>query len=181
MTMRSLAGSFLISRPELSDPNFDGTLTLILEHDEEGALGVVVNRPSAIAISEVYPEWAGVVNEPAVLFDGGPVETDSLIALGWGANLAGDLPLGIASVDLEAQVPLVVADGLERLRIFAGYAGWGGGQLEGELANGAWWTVPCLVEDLFRPDPEGIWPTVLRRNGGEMAWFAHYPQDPSLN
>ncbi len=179
--MRSLAGSLLVSRPELADPNFDGTLTLILEHDEEGAIGVVVNRPSHVEITDAYPEWANVADLPSVLFEGGPVETDSLIALGWGERLDGDLPMGLTSIDLEQQVPLVIAEGLERLRIFAGYAGWGGGQLEGELANGAWWVVPCIVEDLFRPDPEGIWATVLRRSGGELAWFAHYPKDPSLN
>ncbi|MEZ5377625.1 MAG: YqgE/AlgH family protein [Acidimicrobiales bacterium] len=179
--MRSLAGSFLISRPELADPNFDGTLTLILEHDEDGALGVVINRPTEVLVAEAYPGWDSVAEAPAVIFQGGPVETDSLIALGWGERMDGDLPLGLTSVDLEEQVPLVVADGLEKLRIFAGYAGWGGGQLEGELANGAWWVVPCLRDDVFLADPERLWAMVLRRNGGEMAWFAHYPKDPSLN
>lgn len=179
--MRSLAGSFLISRPELADPNFDGTLTLILEHDEDGALGVVINRPTEVSVADAYPEWANVADEPPMIFQGGPVETDSLIALGWGQRLEGELPLGLASIDLEEQVPLVVAEGLERLRIFAGYAGWGGGQLEGELANGAWWVVPCLLDDVFLVDPDRLWAIVLRRNGGEMAWFAHYPKDPSVN
>ncbi len=179
--MQSLAGSFLISRPEQADPNFDGTLTLLLEHNEEGALGVVVNRPTSLPVAEPFPTWADAVTEPPVIFEGGPVEQDSLISLGWGQRAAGDLVLGLHSVDLNEQVPLVKAAGIERVRIFAGYAGWGGGQLEGELANGAWWVVPAIVDDVFRPDPANAWATVLRRSGGELAWYAHFPTDPSLN
>lgn len=179
--MVSFAGSFLISRPELIDPNFDGSLTLVLEHNEDGAVGVIVNRPTTVKVADVFPEWADVVAEPALLFEGGPVETDSLIALGWGPHGESDLPLGLVGIDLEEQVPLVLAQGIERVRLFSGYAGWGVGQLEGELANGAWWVVPCELDDLFRSDPAEIWPSVLRRNGGELAWFAHYPTDHTLN
>lgn len=179
--MHSLAGCFLVSRPELADPNFDGTLTLLLEHDEHGALGVIVNRPSDLAVVDAFPDWVDVVDAPAVIFDGGPVEQDGIIALGWGPQLAGELALGLESVDLGEQVPLVVATGVERLRIFGGYAGWAGGQLEGELATGAWWVVQATVDDLFRPDPENTWARVLRRNGGELAWYAHLPTDASMN
>ncbi len=179
--MHSLAGSILVSRPELADPNFDGTLTLLLEHNEDGALGVIINRPSDLSVADAFPDWADVVAEPSAIFAGGPVERDGVIALGWGASLAGELALGLASVDLSEQVPLARAAGLERLRIFAGYAGWAAGQLEGELATGAWWVVAATTDDVFRPDPENIWSSVLRRSGGELAWYAHLPTDASLN
>lgn len=179
--MPSLAGSLLVSRPEMADPNFDGTLTLLLEHDAEGAIGVIVNRPGPVPVADTFPDWVELSGSPPVIFSGGPVEQDGLVALGWGPDLVGDLGLGLISVDLSEQVPFVMASGVDRVRLFAGYAGWGGGQLEGELANGAWWVVPGAIDDVFCVEPTRLWSTVLRRNGGELAWYAHFPRDPSLN
>jgi putative transcriptional regulator len=179
--MHSLAGSLLVSRPESADPNFGGTLTLLLEHSTEGALGVIINRPTDLLVADTLPEWSDLVDPPGCIFSGGPVETDGLIALGWGHAMPGQLALGLASIDLTEQVPLALATGVERVRIFAGYAGWAGGQLEGEMATGAWWVVPANVDDVYGSDPENLWARVLRRNGGEMAWYAHVPPDPSLN
>ena len=176
----SLVGQLLVSRPDLHDPNFDGTITLLLEHNEAGALGIILNRPSDLDVDDPFPGWSGVATEPAVIFAGGPVERDGLIALGRGPE-AGELPLGLHSVDLEAQPELVAASGVQEVRIFAGYAGWGTGQLEGEMASGAWWAVEAHVDDVFFAEPERLWPTVLRRTGGELRWFAHFPSDVSLN
>lgn len=176
----SLVGQLLVSRPDLHDPNFDGTITLLLEHNEAGALGIILNRPSDLDVDDPFPGWSAISAGPAVIFAGGPVERDGLIALGRGSE-PGLLPLGLHSVDLEAQAELVRADGIEDVRIFAGYAGWGSGQLEGEMASGAWWSVDADIEDVFFADPELLWPTVLRRTGGELRWFAHFPADVSLN
>ena len=109
------------------------------------------------------------------------VQRDGLVALGWGATSQGPLPLGLCSVDLDHQPELVRGTGVERVRIFAGYAGWGGGQLEGELAMGAWWVTDAAVDDVFCAEPARLWSTVLRRSGGDLKWFAHFPSDPSVN
>jgi putative transcriptional regulator len=183
---RSYAGDLLVSRPDMSDPNFDGTLTFVLEHGDDGAVGIMLNRPSGLAVSDAFPGWSDLTPPPSSVFVGGPVQTNAIIALGrYRSDAAGeprrDLPGGLASVDLDEQPALALADGLTDLRIFAGYAGWGAGQLEGELANDAWWVVPGFVSDVFTDRPETLWAEVLRRNGGELRWFAHLPLDPSSN
>ncbi len=177
----SLSGRILIARPEFHDPNFDATLTLVLEHSDEGALGLVINRPSTLTMADAFPEWDEMSASPGVVFAGGPVDRDALIALGRSKESEGALVLGAHSVDLDAQPALVAADGVCDVRVFAGYAGWASGQLEGEIANHSWWVVDAAVDDLFTDDPERLWAKVLQRQGGEMQWYAHFPLDPSLN
>lgn len=177
----SLEGRLLVSRPELHDPNFDGTITLLLEHSPAGAFGLVLNRPLEAPVSEAFVGWEDLVSVPSAIFEGGPVQRNGLVALGFGAGSSGPLPLGLTSVDLDAQPALVRGNGIERVRIFAGYAGWGGGQLEGELAMGAWWVTDAGVDDVFTATPTDLWSTVLWRSGGDLKWFAHFPEDPSLN
>ena len=118
---------------------------------------------------------------PNVVFAGGPVDRDALIALGRPSQADGDLVLGAHPVDLDDQPALVEAGGVASIRVFAGYAGWEAGQLEGEIANDDWWVVDATIDDLFTDDPDTLWARVLRRQGGELAWYAHYPIDPSLN
>lgn len=179
----SLAGRILVSRPDLSDPRFDAALTLILEHGSEGALGVIINRPSTMTMADTLPEWEEFTAGPPVLYHGGPVDRDALIALGKPGDraCAGHLVLGAHSVDLDDQPLLVKAEGIEAVRVFAGYAGWAPGQLEDEIAGDSWWVVDATLDDIFTLDPDKLWSRVLRRQGGELAWFAHYPSDPSLN
>ena len=186
MMVRTYAGDLLVSRPDTIDPNFDGTIILVLEHGEDGAVGVVINRPSQLLVGDAFPDWAEMVPEPAKVFQGGPVQTNGIVALGRhrpDAPAEGrfGLPLGLVSVDLDEQPTLARASGLEEMRIFAGYAGWGTGQLEGEIANDAWWVVPGLAEGVFSVDPTQLWATVMRRSGGELRWFANLPADPSVN
>lgn len=176
----SLEGRLLVSKPEFHDPNFDGTITLLLEHNDAGALGIILNRPSDLSVDEPFPGWSGLTADPPVIFAGGPVERDGLIALGR-STFDGMLPLGIHSVDLDKQPELLRGDGIEDVRIFAGYAGWGSGQLEGELATGAWWVTDAELDDVFFTDPRQLWPRVMRRSGGELKWFAHFPSDATLN
>jgi len=177
----SLAGQLLISKPALHDSNFDGTITLLLEHNSDGALGLIINRPSALLVEDAFPVWGSLAVEPGVVFAGGPVERTGLLALGATPNADGALALGLHSLDIDSTAPTNDGLAIDRVRVFAGYAGWGVGQLEGEIANGAWWVADGFLADLFFDQPDQLWAKVLRRNGGEMAWFAHFPQDASLN
>ncbi len=177
----SLSGRILISRPDSHDENFWATLTLILEHSDEGALGLVINRPSRLSMADAFPEWEEMSASPDVVFAGGPVDRDALIALGRSEGEDGAMALGAHPVDLDAQPTLVAAEGITQVRVFAGYAGWGAGQLEGEIANHSWWVVDAKLEDLFTDDPARLWAKVLQREGGELEWYAHFPLDPSLN
>lgn len=182
----SLAGRILIARPDFNEvspfePDFASTLTLVLEHGSEGALGVVINHPSETPLVDSFPDWEDLCADPGVIFTGGPVDRDALIALGRPSQVYGDLVLGAHPVDLDEQPALVRAQGISAIRIFAGYAGWYPGQLEGEIANNSWWVVDASIDDLFTDEPETLWSRVLRRQGGELAWYANYPADPSLN
>jgi putative transcriptional regulator len=180
------AGNLLVASAELLDPNFVDTVVLLLDVNEEGALGVVLNRPSALPVSEVLGEWGDVVEEPEVLFQGGPVSTDGALAVALAAP-GGEESVGFRSVterlgllDLDTPSELV-AGTVERLRIFAGYAGWGTGQLEEEIEEGSWYVVPGVPDDVFRLDTHDLWRDVLRRQPGDLALHATRPVDPELN
>ncbi|MGW2084879.1 YqgE/AlgH family protein [Streptomyces sp. NPDC001880] len=181
----SLTGRLLVATPALADPNFDRAVVLLLDHDEEGSLGVVLNRPTPVGVRDILMPWAGLAGEPDVVFQGGPVSLDSALGV---AVIPGDEgPLGwrrvygaIGLVDLEAP-PELLAAALGSLRIFAGYAGWGPGQLEAELIEGAWYVVESEPGDVSSPRPEHLWRAVLRRQRSELAMIATYPDDPSLN
>lgn len=176
----------LLASPELLDPNFIDAVVLLLDVNPEGALGVVLNRPSALPVSEVLAEWGEVVEEPEVLFQGGPVSTDGALAVAL-ASPGGEGAVGFRVVadrlgllDLDTPRELVVGT-VERLRIFAGYAGWGAGQLEDEIEEGSWYVVPGRPEDVFRLDTGGLWRDVMRRQPGALAFHATRPADPDLN
>ncbi|MFE3324546.1 YqgE/AlgH family protein [Streptomyces sp. NPDC059176] len=181
----SLTGRLLVATPALADPNFDRAVVLLLDHDDEGSLGVILNRPTPVGVVDILEPWAGLAGEPGVVFQGGPVSLDSALGV---AVIPGDEgPLGwrrvygaIGLVDLEAP-PELLAAALGSLRIFAGYAGWGPGQLEDELTEGAWYVVESEPGDVSSPRPEALWRAVLRRQRSELAMVATYPDDPSLN
>jgi putative transcriptional regulator len=189
-TARLHVGDLLVATPALLDPNFERTVVLLLDLDESGALGVVLNRPSGVPVGEVLPDWTDVAGEPDVLFQGGPVSTDSALAVGTYSALGDDPdeePVGfrrlyddVGIVDLDTPIE-IVAPALSGMRIFAGYAGWGGEQLVAEILEGSWFVVPSVPEDLFGQDPEGLWRRVLRRQPGELAWVSTQPADPTLN
>lgn len=180
-----LAGRLLVASPTLVDPNFARTIVLLLDVDEDGVLGVVLNRPSEVAVGEVLEPWAEVVGAPRVLFRGGPVGTDSALAVAALADESepvGWRPLfdGTGLVDLDAPSEVIVP-ALRGMRIYAGYAGWSYGQLEAEIAEGAWYVVRGERQDVFNADPGDLWQQVLRRQPGPLAWLATYPEDPSQN
>jgi putative transcriptional regulator len=180
------AGMLLVATPALLDPNFADTVVLLLDVDEGGALGVVLNRPSGVPVGEVLDGWGEVVSEPEVLFQGGPVSTQGALAVGVVRSEA-DVPVGFREVDgglglVDLDTPLELLEGsLAHLRIFAGYAGWGAEQLAGEIEEGSWYVVPAEASDVFRADPTGLWRDVLRRQPGELAWHSTRPFDPDLN
>jgi putative transcriptional regulator len=156
---------------------------LICEHTDEGALGLVLNRRGDLLIGDVAPELAELIGEDAVIDAGGPVQPDALLVLGEfdDASYAG-LPI-IGSVGL-------MGDGREvsdllavtrRARAFAGYAGWGPGQLDAELAREDWFVAPAGIDDIFDPDARELWRRVLERKGGHFALVARMPIDPSVN
>lgn len=181
----SLTGRLLVATPALADPNFARSVVLLLDHDDEGSLGVILNRPTPVGVGDILRSWAGLAGEPGVVFQGGPVSLDSALGV---AVIPGDEgPVGwrrvygaIGLVDLETP-PELLGGALGALRIFAGYAGWGPGQLEGELDEGAWYVVESEPGDVSSPRPEGLWRAVLRRQRSKLAMFATYPDDPSLN
>ncbi len=181
----TLKGRLLVATPALGDPNFDHTVVLILEHSDDGALGVVLNRPTAAEVADSLPLWHPVAAEPAVLFVGGPVASDAVICLGrgWpGEKTEGYEPLfgELGTVDLTVD-PDALSSALQAIRVFVGYAGWGEGQLEGEIEAGAWFVVDAHPDDAWSSQPEELWQRVLKRQKGTMAMFANFPSNPAMN
>jgi putative transcriptional regulator len=173
-----LAGRLLVASPVLLDPNFVRAVVLLLQHDEEGAVGVILNRPTEEPVERHLPEWTNHLEEPPVVFLGGPVEPSVAIGVARTDTPAdAELP-GVDLVDLGSD-PAGQLDG--GVRVFSGYAGWGAGQLEDELAEGAWLVLNAWAEDVFSEQPEDLWSQVLRRQGGRIAMLATFPFDPSLN
>jgi len=180
------AGMLLVATAELRDPNFADTVVLLLDVNDEGALGVVLNRPTPILVGDVLEQWSQVVAHPEVLFRGGPVSTDGAIAVGRLRD-PDDPPLGwrevtpaLGVVDLDTPVELLVGS-LAGMRVFAGYAGWDAQQLRDEIAEGSWYVVSGDAADAFRDDPEGLRRDVMRRQPGTLAWHLTRPADPDLN
>ncbi len=180
------AGSLLVAHPSLADPNFRGTVVLLLNHSDEGSLGLVLNRPLVSEVGDVLPSWQDHVSEPTSLFQGGPVGLDSAIGL---ARLPGDgseppglkrISGSLAVVDLDAP-PEIVAPAAAGLRVYAGHSGWGAGQLEDELDEGAWFVVAGEAGDGFRADTETLWRDVLVRQTTTVALVATYRPDAGVN
>ena len=183
---RTMTSRLLVATPLLTEPTFSRTVILLLEHGEDsGAFGLVLNRPESAPVSDVVPSVADLATDPDVLFSGGPVSPSTAIALGLaapGADPEGWTPVvpPIVTVDLDHD-PALLAASLRALRVFAGYAGWGPGQLEREIAEGAWYLVDALPGDAFLDDPARLWSTVLRRQGWPLAAVAVAPLDPTMN
>ena len=185
------AGQLVVATPTLLDPNFARTVVLLLQADEDdGALGLVLNRPTGTGVVEVLPDWAPLTAEPSVVFAGGPVQPQAALCLGrrrLGSPLVAayaeveGVPGGaVGTVDLDAS-PDDLARAVGEVRLFAGYAGWAAGQLEAEVEEGAWWVLDALPADAFDVHPEQLWAQVLRRQGPPLAFAASYPADPTLN
>lgn len=179
----SLQGQLLIASPALVDPNFWRTVVVVTEHTEEGAMGLVLNRPLELTAAEAVEPLAPLVPEDDVIFSGGPVEPGAVIALAEFEDAALAASLAFEDVGFVGSDPDVPAlgDATRRVRIFAGYSGWGPGQLEGELAEEAWLLESARADDVFTVDPSGLWSAVLRRKGGIGAMLSLIPPDPRVN
>jgi len=181
----STKGALLVAAPLLDEPTFHRTVIYMLEHTDDGALGVVLNRPTDEENLPGLDAWMYELSHPQVVFDGGPVQDNTLIAvaaLNAETDSAAFAPLdaGLGTVDL-AQLPAEIAEELQNLRVFRGYAGWSAGQLEDELEEGSWLVVASALDDLFTANPLGLWRNVLRRGGGRRALLADAPDDLSWN
>ena len=181
------SGRLLVATPALTEPTFARTVILLLQHSPaDGALGVVLNRPSGTSVDEVLPAWTVLTRDPALVFEGGPVQPQAAICLGRShpdapESAAYALLQGVlGTVDLDAS-PEDLSATVDQVRIFAGYAGWSPGQLEAEVEEGSWWVLDALPGDPFSTRPETLWPQVLRRQGAPLAFAALYPPDPTLN
>jgi putative transcriptional regulator len=183
-----LIGRLLVASPRLGDPNFERSVVLLLDHGPDGALGVVLNRPTGLPVDEILDVWRdqALAAPPGVVFRGGPVSPDAVIGLARTEVVDVDDSLwrlvldGVGTVDLavapdEQPVPVV------GVRMFAGYSGWSPDQLEDELAEGAWIVLDAVVADVFTPEADALWHDVLQRQGGKLALLAAYPPHPSVN
>lgn len=171
MTEGSLTGRLLVATPALLEPNFSRTVILLLTHGEEGAMGVVLNRPGRLEASEVVPQWAHLVAPPDAVFVGGPVQPDTALCVA-------ATPHGWSTIDVRSDPE---SAGVSRIRIFAAYSGWSGSQLESEIEAGGWYVVSSRVDDLFTNHPASLWRRVLRRQRGRIALASTAPEDSSQN
>jgi putative transcriptional regulator len=181
--VESIRGQLLIAGPRLGDPNFWRTVVLVVEHNDEGALGLVLNRPSETTVGEAVPELEELIAPDADVLVGGPVQQSAVIVL---ADF--EDPTDAALIAFDHVGILGVEDGQPRAairiraaRAFAGHAGWGPGQLDDELDRGDWILEPARHTDAFAQKPSELWRAVLTRKGGSYALVARMPADPSLN
>jgi putative transcriptional regulator len=180
------AHRLLVASPSLTDPEFFRTVVFLVEHDDSGTVGVVVNRPSRTPVGHILPDWDEVMSEPGVVFNGGPVQRDGALGLG---QLSGSADVGngmravsggLALVDLDASAR-EVAGRAQNLRVFAGHSGWSAGQLEAEIADGGWYVVQGSLDDVFSARPGTLWRAVLRRQPQPLSLLSTYPIDVGLN
>ncbi len=183
MTPESLAGRLLVASATLQDPNFARAVVLIGLHSEEGALGLVLNRPSSSTVASAVPQLADLFDGDERVFVGGPVQESSIVMLAEftepgaaGLLVLGRIGLPAPDTSLEA-----LAAATARRRVYAGYAGWSEGQLDAEVEAGDWIAHDALPDDVFSEEPEQLWSGVLTRKGGRYALLARMPLDPSLN
>ena len=178
----NLTGRLLLSNASLFDPNFRRTVVLIGHHDEEGAVGVVLNRPFDVSVDEAVPPLADLVRPGELLFQGGPVQPDAAVVV---ADFADPSDAGVLAFDsigfLPGEAEPAALVGVRRARVFAGYSGWGPGQLESELEEDAWIVADPRPDDVFHDDPERLWDDVLSRLGPGYAMLRTLPFDPSAN
>lgn len=181
--MSSLTGQLLIASPALADPNFRRVVILVTEHTGEGAMGLVLNRVAEATVGDVVPELDDLTDPGDLVHVGGPVSPESVIVLAEFDDPAeaavvidGDVGFVRAASDRSA-----IAGATRRACVFAGYSGWGPGQLEDEIAEDSWIVEPFQADDVFAADPDELWRTVLRRKGNRYALIATMPDDPSVN
>ena len=188
--LEPLPGRLLVASLSLTEPTLARTVVLLLDHDADGSLGLVLNRPSEWPADDPLPVWSDYLVGPPVVFNGGPVSPEGVLALGASTRVFGQdateyegfrpVTARLGLVDLNQQ-PEEVSEVVRAVRIFAGYAGWSPGQLDVEIVEGAWYVVEGLSGDAFSDDPTGLWRSVLRRQPSELAFLTNLPADVEDN
>jgi putative transcriptional regulator len=180
--MESLRGHLLIAGASLWDPNFRRSVVLIAHHDQEGAVGVVLNDRTDVTVADAIPQLSTLVPPDEPLFVGGPVEPQAAVVV---ADFEDPSVAEIIALDSIGFLPPETGPetelGIRRARVFAGYSGWGPGQLEGEMGQDSWIVEPARPEDVFTEDPSRLWEVVLRRKGPAFDLIRLMPVDPSMN
>lgn len=180
--MNSLRGQLLISSGGLFDPNFRHTVVLVGEHNADGALGVVLNRVLDLTVAEALPALASFVSDQEPLYQGGPVQPESAVLLADLVDVAlADIPIFDTIGFLVGELPLDIEHSVRQARVYAGYSGWGAGQLEAEMEAGSWLVDPARKEDVFTEQPDLLWSRVVRRLGPAYERMSRMPYDPSMN
>jgi putative transcriptional regulator len=177
----SLQGKLLVSSPSLIDPNFRKTVVLVAHHDDDGAMGLVLSRPSGVAAEDAVPLLEGLPGSGDPVFVGGPVQPDAFMVLAEFEDVdeaAAPIMNGLGFMPADTEPDEL---SIKRMRLFAGYSGWGAGQLEAELEEPSWIVVDAETDDAFAEDPDELWRTVLHRKGGPFALMENMPFDPELN
>lgn len=176
-------GKLLVATPLIEEATFRRSVVALIHHDDEGAFGVILNRPSLLSVGEPFPEWQGLAADPPVMFSGGPVAPSAVVCL---ARVSGDEPAGwaavmegVGAVDLNRDID-EIRPSVDAVRLFSGYAGWSADQLEEEVAEGAWVVVDAEPGDALSDDPEALWRTVLLRQPGSLRLMAWFPPDATL-
>jgi putative transcriptional regulator len=180
--VESLRGHLLIAGSELWDPNFRRTVVLVGHHDDEGAVGVVLNRPLETTVAMAAPPLSSLVPDGETLYQGGPVQPEAAVVLAEFEDPSRAGVLALESIGfLPEEADADSLGGLRRARVFAGYAGWGAGQLEAEMEEQSWHATPALPGDVFAPDPDRLWTNVVGRLGPAYRLLATMPVDPQMN
>jgi putative transcriptional regulator len=179
--VESLQGKLLVSSPSLLDPNFRKTVVLVAHHDDDGAMGLVLSRPSEVAAADAVPLLEGLPGCDDPVFVGGPVQPEAFMVLAEFENVeeaAAPIMAGLGFMPADTEPEEL---SIKRMRLFAGYSGWGAGQLEAELEEPSWIIVDAETDDAFADDPDELWRTVLHRKGGSFSIMENMPFDPELN
>lgn len=179
--MEDLKGQLLVAGGGLLDPNFRQAVVMVAEHGAEGALGVVLNRPLEVPAAEAGPELEAIVTPGDSLFSGGPVQPQAAVIVAEFESPDANDEIVFGRVGLLGHIDPAAGARVRRARVYAGYAGWGPGQLERELADSSWIVEPALPEDVFTTEPSALWRTVLQRKGSRYAMLSLMPFDPSTN
>jgi putative transcriptional regulator len=179
----SLKGRLLVATPALFDPNFRRAVVLVGEHGEEGAMGLVLNRPSDVTVGEAVPPLAAVAGADDRVHVGGPVQPEAVLVLAEFLDPSAAATIVVGEVGFASSEGEFdeIAGAVRRARVFAGYSGWGPGQLESELEEESWLVEPAEGVDLFPGPGDDLFAEVLRRKGGTYRMLALMPEDPSSN